>query len=160
MDGEHSKWKGFRFPDTSKLPTDPKALRHAVESNRIAVSGFNLIEPSAKRLSAKAAAAELLNILQEGNPMTPQLRAAIFNALAELPGVEVDTGATDMLGRQGYAIRSTDGNGGGTEFIFDPDTADALAQREFLPSGLTSRETAYIESGVVDSTQEAPNEGQ
>jgi hypothetical protein len=163
VDRETSKLEGFRFPDTSSLPTDPEALRLAVESNQIPLRGFNLMYPSAKRLDTEKTIAELFNILTEGNPMRPQLRAAAFNALAELPGIEVDTDATDFLGRRGYAIRSIDPKtGGGSEFIFDPDTAEMLAERSFLgdrqrgaflkglPAGLTLRETAYLETGVVD----------
>ncbi|HEX6603147.1 MAG TPA: hypothetical protein VF030_10950 [Solirubrobacterales bacterium] len=105
----------------------------------------------------------------EGNPLEPQLRAAIFNTLAELPGIEVDTGAADFLGRPGYAIRSVDPEtGGGIEFIFDPETSEVLADRytlgdrqrgaflEGLPAGMTIRETAYPDSAVVDSTEETP----
>lgn len=149
------------------------ALRLAVEGNQISVGGFNLMYPSAQRLDSERTTAELFNILIEGNPMTPQLRAAAFNALAELPGIEVDTEATDSLGRQGYAIRSIDRrSGGGTEFIFDPDTAEMLARREFLgdrrqgpylkglPAGLTIRETDFLETGVVDSTDETSAEAE
>ena len=99
--------------------------------------------------------------------MRPQLRAAVFNALAELPGIEVNTHATDSLGRQGYAINSPDPKtGGGEEFIFDPDTSEVLAQRTFIgdptgdpwlkgvPAGTTIRETDYLATAVVDSTHE------
>lgn len=172
VDTEHAKLARFHFPDTSDLPTEPEALRHAVESNRISVHGFNLMYPSAKRLDSDQTIAELFNILTEGNPATPQLRAAIFNALAELPGIEVDTDAADSLGRQGYAIRSSDPEtGGGTEFIFDPDTSAMLAERAFLgdreqgpflkglPAGMTIRETVYLEAGVVDSAGETAARG-
>jgi hypothetical protein len=171
VDREHPKLEGFRFPDTSHLPTEPEALRLAVENNQIPVRGFNLMYPSAKRLNTEKMVAQLFNILQEGNPMTPQLRAAVFNALAELPGIKVDTDATDFLGRQGYAIRLIDRKtGGASEFIFDPDTSEILAQREILgdpgqspflkgiPAGLTVRETAYLETAVVDSTDETEAE--
>jgi hypothetical protein len=170
VDTEHAKLEGFRFPDTSKLPTEPEALRRAVEGNSISVNGFNLMYPSAQRLDTEKSIAELFNILSEGAPLTPQLRAAVFNALAELPGIEVDTAATDFLGRQGYAVRSIRKEGG-LEFIFDPDTAELLAQREFLtepgqdylkglPAGQTIRETAYLETGVVDSTRETAAEAE
>lgn len=168
VDRETSKLEGFRFPDTSELPTEPEALRLAVESNQIPVRGFNAMYPSAQRLGTEEATAQLLNILTEGNPMEPQLRAAIFNALAELPGIEVDTDATDSLGRPGYAIRSVDRESGATlEFVFDPDTSEMLAERVVLgdrersaflrgvPAGSTIRETAYLRTGVVDSTEEA-----
>lgn len=173
VDTEHAALKGFHFPDTSGLPTEPEALRHAVEGNQISVRGFNLMYPSAKRLDAKQTSAELINILLEGNPMTPQLRAAIFNALAELPGIEVDTDATDSLGRHGYAISSIDPKtGGGEEFIFDPNTSAILAQRSFIgdpagvpslkgvPAGTTIRETDYLETAVVDSTHETAAEAE
>jgi hypothetical protein len=172
VESEHGSWKNFHFPDTSSLPTDPEALRLAVEGNQIQVSGFNLMYPSAQHLDAEQSAAELLNVLQEGTPMTPQLRAAIFNALAEIPGVEVDTEATDSLGRQGYAIGSVDAaTGNRLEYVFDPDTAELLAQRDVLGkpgqgaylkgvrAGLTVRETDYLETAVVDSTGETGGEG-
>jgi hypothetical protein len=168
-----ARLKGFRFPDTSSLPTEPEALRRAVESNQISVTGFNLMYPSARRLDREQTIAELFNILSEGYVSTPQLRAAIFNALAELPGVKVDTGATDSLGRHGYAIRSIEPKtGGGFEYIFDPDTSEVLAERDFIgdpagnpflkgvPAGTTVRETAYLETGVVDSTHETAAEAE
>ncbi len=167
MDTEHPRWKGFRFPDTSRLPTEPNALLRAVGSNQIAVRGFNLLSASAKHLGTQKTIRQLFNILLEGNPMRPQLRAAVFNALAELPGIEVNTHATDSLGRQGYAINSPDPKtGGGEEFIFDPDTSEVLAQRTFIgdptgdpwlkgvPAGTTIRETDYLATAVVDSTHE------
>ncbi len=173
VDTEHPKLKGFHFPDTSSLPTEPEALLHAVESNQISVSGFNLMFPSARHLDSKQASAELINILVEGEPLRPQLRAAIFDALAELPGIEVDTHATDSLGRQGYAISSIDPKtGGGEEFIFDPDTSEILAQRSFIgdpagnpwlkgvPAGTTIRETDYLATAVVDSIHETAAEAE
>jgi hypothetical protein len=172
VDTEHAKLKGFRFPDTSQLPTEPEALRLAVESNRISHEGFNLANPSAERLDTGRTIAELFNILSEGNPMTPQLRAGVFDALAELPGIHVDTEATDFLGRHGYAIRSGDRSGGSTEFIFDPETSEMLAQRDILgdpgqsaflkgiPAGTTIRETAFLESAIVDSTDETGSEAE
>lgn len=184
INDEHGAMKGFHFPDTSKLPTDPKALRETVESNRTKVSGFNLVDPEAERLSTEKTSEELFNILQEGNPMTPQLRAAIFNALAELPGIQVNTDAADMLGRRGYAIRSLDTrHGTATDYVFDPKTADLLATRNYItdpeaffkvfaPSarqralwqgvgaGFTLEETDYLEAGVVDSTRETAAEAE
>ena len=172
-DTENPALAGFHFPDTSSLPTEPKALRHAVEDNTISVRGFNLMYPSAKQLDAKQTSAELINILLEGEPLRPQLRAAIFDALAELPGIEVNTHATDSLGRHGFAISSIDPKtGGGEEFIFDPDTSEILAKRSFtgdpagdpslkgVPAGTTSYETAYLETGVVDSTHETSAEAE
>jgi hypothetical protein len=172
LEDEHGPWQGFRFPDTSSLPTEPEALRHAVEANSIEVKGFNLIAPRATHLDEKDTTEELINILFEGNPMRPVLRAAIFDALAELPRIELDTDATDFLGRHGDSIRFVDEEAGsGTEFIFDAETSELLASRDFLvgpprgryeqgiPAGSTIRETDYLESGVVDSTREGGGDG-
>lgn len=163
--------RGFRFPDTSRLPTDPQELRRTIEGNRASHDGFNGIDPGAARLDSAATTAELLNILSEGSPMTPQLRAAVFNALAEMPGIEVDTDASDFLGRPGYAIRSIEPKtGNGSEFVFDPGTAELLAKRYFIgdpaqnprlegvPAGATVNATAYLETGIVDSTREAASD--
>lgn len=156
----------FHFPDTSKLPTDPQALRRAVEANAIEVGGFNLIDPQAKRLDAEQTKEELINVLFEGEP-TPQLQAAIFNALAELPGIKV-VPATDSLGRHGDAIKFRPKEGTRWEYIFDPRTSDVLASRavlvhpaasrvfEDLPVGTTVSERDYLRAGVVDSIHERP----
>ncbi|HEX6603146.1 MAG TPA: hypothetical protein VF030_10945 [Solirubrobacterales bacterium] len=45
VDREVAALEGFRFPDTSDLPTEPEALRLAVESNQIPVRGFNPMYP-------------------------------------------------------------------------------------------------------------------
>lgn len=154
----------FHFPDTAKLPTEPEALRSAVEANEIQVTGFNLMYPRAEHLDPAQTTEELLNILFEGTP-SPALQAAIFNALAELPGIEV-TAATDSLGRQGDAITLAGEEGARREYIFDAETANLLASRgvlvdpaasrsyQELPSGTTIGERDFVETGVVDSTEE------
>jgi hypothetical protein len=158
----------FHFPDTSKLPTDPKALRHAIEADAIKVTGFNLVKPKgkAKRLDTQQTKEQLINILFEGEP-TPQLQAAIFDALAELPGIKVSP-ATDSIGRSGDAIAYTTRDGIRPEFLFDPETSDLLATRATLvdpaasqsfkdmPKGTTVNERDYLEAGVVDSIRERP----
>jgi hypothetical protein len=171
VDLDQMKGQPFRFPDTSRLPTEPEALRRAVESNQISHRGFNLANLSAKQLDSEETTAELLNILSEGSPMTPPLRAAIFNALAEMPGINVEADAIDSLGREGFAIRSIEEkSGSGIEYIFDPDTAEILARRTFLgehdtspylkdvPAGTTISETVYLETAIVDSTDETAAE--
>jgi hypothetical protein len=157
----------FHFPDTSKLPTDPKALRQAIEADAIEVSGFQLIEPKgkAKRLDAVQTKEQLVNILFEGAP-TPRLQAAIFNALAELPGIEA-VPTTDSIGRDGDAITYATRDGMRAEFLFDPETSDLLATRgvlvnpaasafKDLPAGTTLNERDFLGTGVVDSTRETP----
>jgi hypothetical protein len=121
----------FHFPDTSKLPTDPKALRQAVEANAIEVGGFNFRYPKANHLDPEQTKEELINILFEGEP-TPPLQAAIFNALAELPGIKV-VPATDSLGRKGDAIKFAPKHGIRSEYIFDPRTCSPPAACSSTP---------------------------
>ncbi len=121
----------FHFPDASTLPTEPKALRQAIEANAIEVSGFNLVDPRAERLDPEQTKEELVDVLFEGTP-SPRLQAAIFNALAELPGITIQTGATDSLGREGDAIVLRTEEGIRSEAIFDPTTGEVLATRSVL----------------------------
>ncbi len=68
VDMDSRGFGNFNFPDTSKLPTDPKALRQEVEANEIEVKGFNLMFPKSHHLDAEQTTAELINCLSEGEP--------------------------------------------------------------------------------------------
>jgi hypothetical protein len=155
----------FHFPDTSKLPTEPKALRQAAEGNELEYTGFNHAGGKKTHLDAEETKEELLNILQEGFP-TPQLQAAIFDALAELPGMKVERGATDGLGREGDAIPAYSEHGMRSEYIFSPETGELLAFRDMLvdpatagpflkglPAGTVVSERDFIAEAGVDSTK-------
>ena len=148
----------------SLLPTEPEALRLAVE-NRAA--GSSPGDPSPADSPRGGATVErLLEILSE--PIaSPALRAAAFNALAEIPGIGLKRDVADGAGRRGDAIAWVRGGGSGRRFIFDPRTSKVLAQAEMIfdakaagypgvPDGTVFRETAYLRSGIVDSTHDRP----
>jgi len=157
--------KAFRgrreFTYTSRLsglPTDPEALRLKVE-NRSA--GSAAVEPSPADSPRGGATVErLLNILSE--PIaSPALRAAAFDALAEVPGIGLRRGVVDAAGRRGDAIGWTRGRGFGRRYIFDPRTAKILAEAEMIigspstreygvPAETVFQETAYLRSRIVD----------
>jgi hypothetical protein len=163
IDMEGKGWGDFNFPDTSKLPTEGRALRLAAEANELEFTGFNHVT-KAPHLDAEETTEELINVLMEGEP-TPQLQAAIFDALAEMPGLTV-TEATDGLGREGDAIRLQPKEGFQAEYLFDPESGAMLAQRAVLldpsatrtyqeiPAGTVISERDYIEEATVDSTEE------
>lgn len=170
VDMSHKGWSDFHAPDTSKLPTEPKALRQQVEANEIEVSGFDLMFGKAPRqLDHEQTAEELFNILREGHP-APPLQAAIFNALAELPEIEVETEATDGAGRRGAAVRTATKDGVQTEYLFDPEGGELFAQRTTLvdpaadrslrgvPAGTIVSEQDLLEVATVDSTSETGGE--
>lgn len=147
----------------SGLPTDPEALRLAIENRRS--GGNSPIDPSPADSPRGGATVErLLNIL--GEPMASSaLRAAAFNALAEIPGIGLKRDVTDAAGRRGDAISWSRGRGFGRRYIFDPRTSKILAEAEMIfgppstdeygvPGDTVFRETAYLQSGIVDSIHE------
>ena len=149
-------------PRLSKLPTEPEALRLAIENRR---GGSSPVDPSPADSPRGGATVErLLEILSE--PIaSPALRAAAFNALAEIPGIGFERDVADVAGRRGDAISWVRERGFGRRFIFDPHTSKILAQAEMIfnakaagypgvPDGTVFRETAYLQSGIVDSTHE------
>jgi hypothetical protein len=149
------------FPDLSRAPTDPTELRLAIRNGQAP----GISEPWGTPVGVDMTGEILTGILARPNA-SPALRAAAFNALAELPGFELDRDATDLAGRPGYAISYDKGHGERGEFIFDPTTSMLLGEREVLvdpgeepqwkgyEAGLTLRDVAYLQSKVVDSTRE------
>jgi len=151
----------------SGLPTDPEALRLKVENRR---GGSSPVDPSPADSPRGGATVErLLNILSE--PIaSPALRAAAFDALAEMPGIGFRRGVVDAAGRRGDAISWSRERGFGRRYIFDPRTSKILAEAEVVlgppstheygvPAETAFRETAYLQSGIVDSRHEVARSG-
>lgn len=146
----------------SRLPTEPEALRLTVENRR---GGSSPTDPSPASSARGGATVErLLEILSE--PIaSAALRAAAFDALAEIPGVGFERNVADAAGRRGDAISWVRESGFGRRFIVDPHTGAVLAEAEMIfgpkatkeygaPAGTPYRETAYLRSAIVDSTHE------
>lgn len=159
-------WRGrkafFHASQLSEAPTEPEALRLAVEHRR---GGSAPVDPSPAHSPRGGVAVEkLLEILNE--PIaSPALRAAAFNALGEIPGIGFERGLADTGGRPGDAIAWAREGGFGRRYIFDPHTSKILAQAEvifnakaaenpYVPDGTVFRETAYLQSRIVDSAHE------
>jgi len=160
-------WRGPRVfshvAQLAKAPTESEALRLAIEHRG---GGSPPIDPSPASSPRGGATVErLLEILSE--PIAgPALRAAAFNALAEIPGIGFERNVTDAAGGRGDAIAWSRERGFGREYIFDPRTARILAQAEVIfnakaagyppgvPDGAVFRETAFLQSRIVDSTHE------
>jgi hypothetical protein len=143
----------------SQLPTEPDALRLAVENR--SGSGAPLAPSPADSPRGGATVERLLDILSE--PLaSPALRAAAFGALAEIPDIGFERDVADGAGRRGDAIAWVRERGFGRRYVFDPRTSRVLAEAEMifnakaagypgLPDGTVFRETAYLQSGIVDS---------
>lgn len=153
-------WRGrhafSNLPKLAKLPTDPGALRLAIEG----------LPPGGPPSSADSrrggvTAERLFEILTE--PLTSTaLRAAALGALEEIPGIGLAHGVTDVAGRRGDALTWVRDRGFGQRLIFDPRTSKVLAEAEMVfgppstaeygvPAGTAFQETAYLSSAVVDS---------
>lgn len=143
----------------SGLPTEPEALRLTIEHRR---GGSSPLDPSPASSPRGGATVErLLEILSE--PIaSPALRAAAFDALAEIPGIGLERNVADATGRRGDAIAWVRERGFGSRWIFDPRTARILARAETIfgppstaengiPPATVFRETAYLRSEIVDS---------
>lgn len=151
------------YPDLSGDPTDPAELRLAIQNHQAP----GISDEAGKPLGTTETIEDLTGVLHHPNA-SPALRAAAFNALAEMPGVELNRNATDLVGRSGYAISYARPQvGERDEYIFDPKTSQFLGERTILvdPSqdpvvwkgyeaGLITRDVAYLQSKVVNSTSE------
>lgn len=152
----------------SRLPTEPQALRMAIE-NRGGESPSADPSPASSQRGA-VTAERLMEILEE--PITgAALRSAAFDALAEMPGIGLERDVADVAGRRGDAITWVRDRGFGHRLIFDPRTSRVLAKAEMIfdadaaeyhrvPDGTVFRETAYLLSEVVDSIHDKPSNAQ
>jgi hypothetical protein len=141
----------------SHLPTEPEALRLAIE-HRAPGGGVVAASPAAS-VRGGGTVERLLEII--GEPLTsPAVRAAAFNALAEIPGLGFERGATDGAGRRGDAIGWTRGSGLGRRVIFDAHAGTILSDAEFIydaepaeyanvPDGTPYRETVHLKTAIV-----------
>jgi hypothetical protein len=146
----------------SQLPTEPEALRLRVENRGSA--GPPVAPSPATSMRGGGTVEKLLEILAE--PLAgPALRAAAFDALAEIPDIGFERGVVDGVGRKGDAIGWTRGEGFGRRFIFDPRSSKILSEGEvvfgakaagypMVPDITPFRETAYLGTAIVDSVHE------
>jgi hypothetical protein len=134
------------------LPTDPTELAARIEAG--ASRNSHPLAYQELDLTAEA----LRNA-----PVPPALGAALYQALALLPGIEALGERTDALGRRGQAVGAADASGIRMELIIDPATGMLLADRDVatvaVPGlgaepGDVIHEYTYVARGVVDSVRE------
>ena len=113
-------WQVFDF---SELPTDVDALREMIERREI-IGG-----PEGDWETFNLAA----DVLTWGYAPAP-LRAAVFEVMAGIPGVELLGRSTDELGRAGISVGYTH-NDERQEVLFDRHTAEVLERRHVSVSG-------------------------
>jgi hypothetical protein len=143
-------WPPTRYEDLAALPTEPAQLRAALAHG---TAGPAPSSPTDRETEITG----LLFLMRGYRVMPPDLRAAIFRALAELPEVHVER-ARDALGRPGFAIGAT-GAHMPEEAIVDRRTYEPLGFRGTLvrEDGVTVRQlSAITRTAVVDELDERP----
>lgn len=141
------------------LPTEPSALLDQLRQE--AEKGSNSAPLPARILDRVA---ELLR----DPTATPQLRAALYEVAADIPGIEYLGSVRDPIGREGDAVGVTSAYSGGEtrySLVYDPTTSEVLATEDKLlepvayadatPPLLVSA-TVYLESAGVDSLSATP----
>ena len=145
------------FPNPAAVPTDPDGLLAAV---------YQLVEdPACAPILVGDTDQDRAFMLIDGMLQTvqpPEVRAALYRALAKIPGVTVAQGASDAAGRRGVAfVRAAAIEGPGSsgwlrlEIILDPGTYRYLGARHvvtrdhFIPNTPSGRKGTRFRQGQV-----------
>ncbi|GAB1645843.1 CU044_5270 family protein [Krasilnikovia sp. MM14-A1259] len=95
--------------------------------------------------------------------LSPAQLAAVFGALAEIPGTTMVGATTDEVGRAGVAIAMPEARGARTELIFDPRTHAFLGERTTVVravapfrAGDVVSTRAVLTTAVVDRVSQLP----
>ncbi|GAA3241958.1 hypothetical protein GCM10020216_068250 [Nonomuraea helvata] len=90
-------------------------------------------------------------------PVSPQVRAASYRILADLPGVRSLGELTDPLGRKGQAFTRTGEGSEGvatSRIVIDPVSGLPLAKEEY--EGADGHRTSYIAVRAIGPTDAPP----
>jgi hypothetical protein len=144
--------------DLSSLSTDPRVLRDQLRerSGEDGASPAPEFAPDGLGLSETGRTWRAIVRLFGYPNALPQLRAALFEVAAHLPGVRVDSRTRDPFGRRSVALElRDDGAGGHWKLFFDPTTHQLMTESEAW-GARPLRPIVVFESGVVDSTDGIP----
>jgi len=145
---------GLFYLDLSKLPSDPTELRQLIDKRTVEGGP-----------PGDAETFTIIGDLLRETYAPPAVRSALYTIAAQLPGVQLIGAAHDQIGRPGTAIAYVS-NGLSHELIFDPQTSALLGEQTVVddpaqlnttaPAGTVLDWTAYLSSGVVDSSTATP----
>lgn len=137
----------FAFPTVDEfaaMPRDPDALlRHLYEVS----TGSGSKDEAAFRTAYDALITGL---------MPADLRSAMFEAVAKIPGVYLEDGAADLGGQRGVAISRRDSAQSVAQLIIEPSTGRFIGVRDVLTAGQgvlptgTVTSSSAIRTSVVD----------
>jgi hypothetical protein len=90
-----------------------------------------------------------------GTPPSPELQAALYRALAQVPGLRITTGVTDLAGREAVQI-SAAYKRMSLGLLLDPKSYARLGDAQQLKDGKVYLGTSSLKSGVVDQPGQLP----
>ncbi|HEU5026787.1 MAG TPA: CU044_5270 family protein, partial [Spirillospora sp.] len=142
--------------DVRALPTGPSALRARLYSDAARGRGQN---PDSTGPRDQLVFDRIGHLLRMAIP--PELRAALFETLATIPGVDVVRGEKDALGRQGIALARSFGDAANPvrlEIILAPGTYRYLGTKavQDMGDGPQTDLTALLTTAVVNSPAQRP----
>ncbi|MFI0357458.1 CU044_5270 family protein [Actinomadura sp. 9N407] len=150
------------FEDLRNLPTDPDKLRALADEHALSDGSGASLEAGNAQVREAFAAGKLVSLLTNA-PVSPQVRAAAFRALAGMPIVRSEGKATDGRGRTGVAFSIVAPHASGstaTRLIIDPATSQVLAERVASKAGKTGkgkeRKTLYLGAGWTNQAPTPP----
>ena len=129
--------------DVTSLPSDPAALAHALETGTTGISALDQLFPDGAVSNVAFERAEVL-LLGPTVGATPAFDAALYRAVALIPGVEGLGEVTTQGGQsgQGFSVASPQGP---DVMVVDPTTGALLEARNIEDAGpLTSLATQYL----------------
>jgi hypothetical protein len=144
------------------LPADPRSLTKKIDqlaTRELATRGLGSRGLSRSQLQTVLRFGVLRGVAE--SPTPPQVRAAVYRALALTPGIHLLGRRSDAAGRTGVAVAA---NLGAVQLvlIIDPATGHLLQTSRTLlhrgpyiagwPKGLVNRAT-FLASGIVQSTR-------
>lgn len=144
---------------TPDLPTDAKKMLDYLYQRGLEDGWLFPIPPEGPDLQAFALAGRLLSTQY----VPPTAQRAIFEALAQIPGVRVTGDVSDDAGRTGVAVAPPDTPSYRFELIFDHSTHEYLGNRLVIlkdgnghQAGDVPYSTAVLKIAIVDRAGQTP----
>ncbi|MEV0218514.1 CU044_5270 family protein [Streptomyces sp. NPDC050704] len=152
--GERGWEVSANYNHVKTLPTDPDAMYDYLYKTAPKYSGQETYQ----------AMFVLVGDLLKQSIVPPEQSAALFRAVARIPGVTVIEDAVDAAGRRGVAIAREDpDNPSRDEWIFDRESHEFLGERTVatedyadVKKGTVTSNTAVLRRAVVDKAGQRP----
>ncbi|URN11003.1 CU044_5270 family protein [Streptomyces radiopugnans] len=147
-DGRNTKWPPRTWRELEELPTDPDGLLRSLR-DRLSTRP-DTGHPSTVGEWPQAGAA-LVELLRDAPVLPPKLRAAVYEALARVPGITA-AASQEHVGGVVIFLEGPQGEStqGGTVFVFDAESHAYLGMRTEDTKDTADGRKAYLRSGPVE----------